>query len=83
VGSQNLELRNLIRNIKFQGPQVLASFLDHNPEFVYATSFVQLSSNFLRFVLVCSLMRKNIKRAKSKKKFGQKRKEKIVKEKRR
>jgi hypothetical protein len=34
LGSQNLELRNSIINIEFQGPQVLASFLDHNPEFV-------------------------------------------------
>jgi hypothetical protein len=76
LGSQNLELRNSIRNIEFQGPQVLTSFLDHNPEFVYATSFVQLSSIFLKFVLVCFLMRKNIKREKSKKKFGQRKEKK-------
>jgi hypothetical protein len=34
LGSQNLELRNSIRNIEFQGPHVLASFSNYNPKFV-------------------------------------------------
>jgi Na+/H+ antiporter NhaD/arsenite permease-like protein len=76
MGSQNLELRNSIRNIEFQGPQVLVSFLDHNPKFVYATSFVQLSLNFFEICSCVLLDEKNIKRAKSKKSLDKKRKEK-------